>query len=169
VHGADESADVIQLSLSGEFLMSRRIALSVAAGVVVLGGAGAFALAYAGNQPPALAHSTARYTAPDGDRDGSLTFTTDVTASPDVKSVKVLAWPANSSFAKKALTAKDMAAAESAVCKPSGGHTERCTYEATVTRADADGSPRGLWHVAVLATAKDGGTTLDTKAADFTR
>ncbi|MFJ1967078.1 hypothetical protein ACIO93_00215 [Streptomyces sp. NPDC087903] len=34
-------------------------------------------------------------------------------------------------------------------------------------RAEADGSPRGLWHLAVLATAKDRDTTLDTKAADF--
>src|ERR1044072_8035648 len=70
----------IQLSLAGEFLMSRRIVLSVAAGVVVLGGAGAFALAYAGDQSPALAHSTARYTAPAADRDGSFGFTTDVRA-----------------------------------------------------------------------------------------
>ncbi|MFE1834556.1 DUF5707 domain-containing protein [Streptomyces sviceus] len=147
--------------------MSRRIVLSVTAGVVVLGGAGAFALAYAGDQSPTPAHSTARYTAPDGDHAGSFTFTTDVTASSGVRSVKVLAWPANSSFAKQGLTAKDMAAMESAVCKPSGGDTERCTYKATVTRADADGSPRGLWHVAVLVTAKDGDTTLDTKASDF--
>ncbi|MFF7279624.1 DUF5707 domain-containing protein [Streptomyces griseorubiginosus] len=148
--------------------MSRRIAVSVAAGVVVLGGAGGFALAHAGDQSPAPAHSTARYTAPTADRDGSLTFTTEVTASSDVKSVKVLAWPANSSFAKKGLTAKDMAAVESAVCKPSGGDSQRCTYKVPVTRADAEGSPRGQWHVAVLVTAEDGDTTLDTKAADFT-
>lgn len=76
--------------------MSRRIALAVAAGVVVLGGAGAFALAYAGEQPPAVSNSAARYTAPDGDRNGSLSFVTDVTAPSGVKSVKVLAWPANS-------------------------------------------------------------------------
>ncbi|WP_449353495.1 DUF5707 domain-containing protein, partial [Streptomyces shaanxiensis] len=138
--------------------MSRRIAVSVAAGVVVLGGAGGFALAYAGDQSPAPAHSTARYTAPTADRDGSLTFTTEVTASSDVKSVKVLAWPANSSFAKKGLTAKDMAAVESAVCKPSGGDSQRCTYKVPVTRADAEGSPRGQWHVAVLVTAEDGDT-----------
>ncbi|WP_328908000.1 DUF5707 domain-containing protein [Streptomyces sp. NBC_00234] len=148
--------------------MSRRIALSVAAGVVVLGGAGTFALAYAGEQPLALAHSTARYTAPDGDRDGSLTFATEVTASSGVKSVKVLAWPENSSFAKKELTTKDMAAVESAVCKPSGEDTVRCTYTAKVTGSDAESSPHGVWHVAVLATAQDGTTTLDTKAAGFT-
>jgi hypothetical protein len=148
--------------------MSRRVVVSVAAGVAVLAGAGAFALAYAGEQPPAVAHSAARYTAPDGDRSGSLTFTTDVTASSGVKNVKVLAWPANSSFAKKGLTAKDMAATESAVCKPSSGDTVRCTYKVAVTRDEADTSPRGQWHIAVLATANDGGTTLDTTAADFT-
>lgn len=148
--------------------MSRRIVVSVAAGVVVFGGAGVFALAYAGDQSPGPTHSTARYTAPAADRDGSLVFTTDVTTFSDVKSVKVLAWPANSSFATKGLTARDMAGAESAVCKPSGGDRQRCTYKAAVTRADAEGSPKGLWHVAVLVTAKDGDTTLDTKAADFT-
>ncbi|MEW2493349.1 DUF5707 domain-containing protein [Streptomyces nodosus] len=148
--------------------MSRRIALSVAAGVVVLGGAGAFALAHAEEQTPALAHSSARYTAPDKDRDGSLEFVTDVTASSGVRSVKVLAWPQKSPFAEKGLTAKDMAAAESAVCTPSGQNTVRCSYTVEVTAADAEESPRGAWHVAVLATAKDGTTTLDTEAAGFT-
>ncbi|MFD9115681.1 DUF5707 domain-containing protein [Streptomyces bottropensis] len=147
--------------------MSRRTLLSVAAGVVVLGGAGALTLAYAGDQPVKLAHSTARYTAPHGDRDGSLTFATDVTASSGVKSVKVLAWPQDSSFAKDGLAAKDMAGAESAVCKPSGKDTVHCTYSVKVTGSDAKSSPRGAWHVAVLATAKDGTTTLDTEAADF--
>ncbi|MFI0513810.1 DUF5707 domain-containing protein [Streptomyces sp. WSLK1-5] len=148
--------------------MSRRIALSVTAGVLVLGGAGAFALAQASEQPLSVTHGAARYAAPEGDRSGSLTFTTDVTASSGVKDVKVLAWPADSSFAKKGLTAKDMAAVESASCEPSGGDTVRCTYKVTVTRADAETSPRGAWHVAVLATAKDGDTRLDTRAADFT-
>ncbi|MFJ9743174.1 hypothetical protein [Streptomyces sp. NPDC101166] len=32
----------------------------------------------------------------------------------------------------------------------------------------AEASPRGLWHVAVLATAENGDTTLNTKAAEFT-
>ncbi|MFF7839799.1 DUF5707 domain-containing protein [Streptomyces ossamyceticus] len=148
--------------------MSRRTALSVAAGLVVLGGAGALTLAYAGDQPLKLAHGTARYTAPVGDRDGSLAFDTDVTASSGVKSVKVLAWPQDSSFAKDELTAKDMAHAESAVCKPSGKDTVSCTYRVKVTASDAKSSPRGTWHVAVLATAKDGTTTLDREAADFT-
>ncbi|SPF02248.1 DUF5707 domain-containing protein [Streptomyces sp. MA5143a] len=148
--------------------MSRRTALSVAAGLVVLGGAGALTLAYAGDQPLKLAHSTARYTAPAGDRDGSLAFDTDVTASSGVKSVKVLAWPQDSSLAKDELTADDMADAESAVCKPSGKDTVHCTYRVRVTASDAKSSPRGTWHVAVLATAKDGTTTLVGKAADFT-
>ncbi|MER5373329.1 DUF5707 domain-containing protein [Streptomyces sp. NPDC002553] len=148
--------------------MSRRIVLSLTAGVVVLGGAGALALAHAGGRSPVLAHGTARYAAPEGDRDGSLTFNTDVTASSGVKSLKVLAWPAKSTFAKKGLTAEDMAAAEKAVCRPAGGDAVRCTYRVPVAPADAEASPRGLWHVAVLATAKDGDTTLNTKAADFT-
>ncbi|WP_089107468.1 DUF5707 domain-containing protein [Streptomyces hyaluromycini] len=150
--------------------MSRRIALSVVAGVVVLGGAGAFALAYAGDQDPspALAHSTVRYTAPDGGRDGSLSFTTEVTAPSGVKNLKVLAWPEKSEFAKKPLTAKDMAEVASATCTPAGGHTVRCVYKGGMTAADIASSPHGAWHIAVLATAKDGHTTLDTKAAGFT-
>ncbi|MGW2276483.1 DUF5707 domain-containing protein [Streptomyces sp. NPDC001770] len=151
--------------------MSRRIALSVAAGVVALGGAGAFALAYADEaRPLTLAHSTARYEAPSGDHDGSLTFTTDVTASGGVKSVKVLAWPGDSVLADQGLTEKEMAYAEPAVCKPSGtdADTVRCTYRVAVTGEDAKDSPRGAWHVAVLATAKDGTTVLDTEAAGFT-
>ncbi|MFJ3671111.1 DUF5707 domain-containing protein [Streptomyces sp. NPDC090106] len=148
--------------------MSRRIALLVSAGVVVLGGAGAFAFAYAGEQTPSLSDSTARYTAPSGDGDGSLVFSTDVKASSGVKSVKVLAWPQDSSLGKKGLTAEDLADAESATCTPAGDDTVHCTYKAAVTRAEAKGSPQGAWHVAVLATAKNGTTTLDTTAADFT-
>ncbi|MGW1408492.1 DUF5707 domain-containing protein [Streptomyces sp. NPDC002403] len=147
--------------------MSRRAALSIVTGVILLGGAGVFAFAQAAEQPLALTHSTARYTAPDGDRAGSLAFVTDVTAPSDVKSVKVLAWPQNSSFAKKGLTAKDMAAVEQADCTSSGQDTMRCTYTAEVTGADAESFPRGSWHVAVLATAQDGTTILDTEAAGF--
>ncbi|WNZ09010.1 DUF5707 domain-containing protein [Streptomyces sp. 11x1] len=148
--------------------MSRRIALSVAAGVVVLGGAGALTLAYAGDESVGPAHSTARYTAPDGDRDGSLTFATDVTAPSGVRSVQVLAWPQDSSFAEDELTAEDMAEVDRAVCEPSGEDTVHCTYSVKVTASDAESSPRGAWHVAVLATAEDGTTTLDREAAGFT-
>src|SRR3954453_12222007 len=139
--------------------MSRRIAVYVAAGVIVLAGAGAYALAYAGEQPPALTHSTAHYTAPAGGSDGSLTFTTDVTASSGVKNVKVLAWPAASSLAKHKLTAKDMPAAETAVCKAAGKHTVHCTYSITVSPGEAKSSPTGTWHIAVLAEAKNDTTT----------
>ncbi|MFG2603338.1 DUF5707 domain-containing protein [Streptomyces sp. NPDC048514] len=148
--------------------MSRRTAVSLAAGVVVLAGAGAFALAYAGEQPPALAHGTARYTAPDGGRNGSFTFTTEVTASSGVKSLKVLAWPADSSLAGKEPTAKEMAETEAATCEHAGDTTVKCTYRTAVTGAEAASSPRGPWHVAVLAGAEDGTTTLDTEAASFT-
>ena len=56
---------------------------------------------------------------------------------------------------------------ESAKCKPSAGDTVRCVYSVPVTGADAESSPRGAWHVAVLATSKDGDSKLLTKAADF--
>ncbi|MGY5049186.1 DUF5707 domain-containing protein [Streptomyces sp. 900105755] len=150
--------------------MSRRIALSVVAGVVVLAGAGAFALAYAGDQDPApaLSHGTVRYTAPEAGHPGSLSFTTEVTAPSGVKSLKVLAWPEKSEFADRPLTAKDMAEVESATCTPAGGHTVRCVYREAVSAADAASSAHGTWHIAVLATAEDGHTTLDTEAADFT-
>jgi hypothetical protein len=82
--------------------------------------------------------------------------------------VKVLAWPGDSTFTEQGLTEKDMASVEPAVCKPSGAETVRCTYRVAVTGQDAKDSPRGAWHVAVLATAKDGATKLDTEAADFT-
>ncbi|MEU4878539.1 DUF5707 domain-containing protein [Streptomyces sp. NPDC021608] len=147
--------------------MSRRMALSVAAGAVVLVGAGTYALAYAGEQPPALTHATARYTAPEGGRDGALTFTAFVTASSGVKDVKVLAWPQNSSLGRDEPTAKDMAAAEPAVCKPFKKHTATCTYTVPTTASDAESAPRGVWHVAVLATARNGTTALDARAADF--
>ncbi|WP_460071147.1 DUF5707 domain-containing protein [Streptomyces sp. YKOK-I1] len=148
--------------------MSRRTALSVVAGVVVLAGAGAFALAYAADPAPALTHGTARYSAPDGGRDGSFTFSTEVEASSGVKSLKVLAWPEKSSLAAKRPTAEEMRRAESARCTPAAADTVRCVYTVTVTDADAASFPRGSWHVAALATAVDGTTTLDTEAVDFT-
>ena len=148
--------------------MTRGIALSVAAGVVVLVGAGAYALAYAGEQPPVLTHATARYSAPDGGRDGSLTFATLVTASSGVKGVKVLAWPQNSSLAKANPTAEDMAAAEPAVCRPYKRHTVSCTYTVRATSQEVEASPHGVWHVAVLATARNGTTALKTQAANYT-
>ncbi|WP_328825959.1 DUF5707 domain-containing protein [Streptomyces sp. NBC_00252] len=83
-------------------------------------------------------------------------------------SVKALAWPAASPFAKRGLTVKEMADAEAAKCTPSGHDVVHYTYRVAVTRAEANGSPRGRWHIAVLATAKNGDTTLKTKAADFT-
>ncbi|MFD8820072.1 DUF5707 domain-containing protein [Streptomyces sp. NPDC059627] len=148
--------------------MSLLASLSFVAVVLVLGGAGAFALGYAEDQPPALAHSTVRYTAPDGGRDGSLTFATEVTAPSDIVSMKVLAWAENSSLVDRPVTVKEMAQTESATCKSAGQSTTRCVYRAAVSAADAASSPHGTWHVAVLAMARDGRTILDTKAADFT-
>ncbi|MFE7172669.1 DUF5707 domain-containing protein [Streptomyces sp. NPDC057616] len=145
----------------------RRVVLSVATGVVVLGGAGAFAMAQAGEQPPALVHSAAHYTAPTGDRGGSFTFTTGVTASSGLKSLKVLAWPADSTLGKKGPTAREMTQVDSATCRPAPDDTARCTYTTPVDRADVAMSPHGTWHIAVLASAKNGTTTFDAKVTDF--
>ncbi|MEU8534967.1 DUF5707 domain-containing protein [Streptomyces parvulus] len=146
--------------------MSRRIIMGSAAALVVLGGGGAFALAHAGEQPPALNNSTARYTAPAGDREGSFTFTTDVTAGSGVKSLKVLAWPADSPvLVKNPLSQKELAAVESATCKPTGDDTAHCTYRVTVTAAE---SAKGRWHVATLATADNGDISFNDKTATFT-
>ncbi|MGW4926417.1 DUF5707 domain-containing protein [Streptomyces parvulus] len=149
--------------------MSRRIIAGSAAALVVLGGAGAFALAHADEQPSALNNSTTRYTAPSADREGSFTFTTDVTAASGVKSLKVLAWPADSPvLAKKPLTQKELAAVESATCKPTGDDTAHCTYKVTVTAAEAAESAKGRWHVATLATAGNGDIFFNDKTATFT-
>ncbi|MEW2450967.1 DUF5707 domain-containing protein [Streptomyces parvulus] len=149
--------------------MSRRIILGSAAALVVLGGAGAFALAQAGEQPPTLNESTARYVAPAADREGSFTFTTAVTAPSGVKSLKVMAWPADSSFvAKDPLTEKELAAAESAACKPIGDDASRCTYRVTVTAAEAAESAKGRWYVATLVTADNGDTAFNDRTATFT-
>ena len=57
-------------------------------------------------------------------------------------------------------------------CRPSRRDVDRVrslsprTY--TISGTSADSSPGGPWHIAVLATADDGFSTLDTKAADLT-
>ncbi|MDN3029407.1 DUF5707 domain-containing protein [Streptomyces sp. S.PB5] len=148
--------------------MSGRIIVGSAAALVVVGGVGAFALAHAGQQPPVVEHSTARYTAPADDRAGSFTFTADVTADSGVKSLKVLAWPADGPFAKTGLSEKELAAVEPATCTPAGGDTARCTYQVTVSAAEAAEAATGRWYVATLATADNGDTAFADQSATFT-
>jgi hypothetical protein len=149
--------------------MSRRtVVLSVVTAALLIGGAGAFAVARTGDEPPVLSGSAARYTAPTALRDGAVTFVTDVTASSGVKSLKVLAWPENGPFSKDKLTAKDMAEVESADCEDAKGDTVVCTYEVPVIAKDLAESPRGTWHIATLATAEDGTTTFADRAATVT-
>ncbi|MFJ2239722.1 DUF5707 domain-containing protein [Streptomyces sp. NPDC087859] len=144
--------------------MSRRIILSATTAVAVLGAAGAFALAQAGEQPPALKDSAVRYTAPAAGHDGSLSFTTQITAPSGLKSLKVLAWP-KGAFADKPLTEKDMKNVESATCKPAGDDTQHCTYRVPVTATEAG---QDTWYVATLATGKNGDTVFADKSATFT-
>lgn len=150
--------------------MSRRIILSATTAVAVLGAAGAFALAQAGEQPPALKDSAVRYTAPAAGHDGSLSFTTQITAPSGLKSLKVLAWP-KGAFADKPLTEKDLKNVESATCKPAGDDTLHCTYRVPVTATDAaEATEAGqdTWYVATLAKGKNGDTVFADKSATFT-
>ncbi|WNI27778.1 DUF5707 domain-containing protein [Streptomyces sp. ITFR-6] len=144
--------------------MSKRVIATSLAGTAVLGAAGAVAFAaQASEAKPQVRDGEAAYVTPHGTRDGSLTFTVHVSDDSGVRGVKVLAWPGT---LKPAPTAKEMKDVESAKCAAAGDGAARCTYTVKVTEADA--VPAGAWHVAVLATAKDGDTAFVPRAADFT-
>ncbi|MFJ7061232.1 DUF5707 domain-containing protein [Streptomyces griseobrunneus] len=150
--------------------MSKRVvAISALAGVALLGGAGAYAFAgESGSDGPEVTKGSVAYVAPSQGKDGSLTFTARVSDDSGVRNLKVLAWPESMAPAPDA---KAMAHVESATCEPSGPSGDRaalCTYTIKVTGAEAAESPKGPWHVAVLASAKDGGKTFVPKAAGFT-
>ncbi|MYX15938.1 hypothetical protein GTY67_21525 [Streptomyces sp. SID8374] len=153
--------------------MSKRVVtISALAGVALLGGAGAYAFAGEsgsnGSAGPEVTKASVAYVAPGKDKDGSLTFTARVADGSGVRNLKVLAWPASMAPAPDA---GDMAHIESATCEPtgpSGDEAALCTYKVKVTTAEAAESPKGAWHVAVLASAKDGGKTFAPKAAGFT-
>ncbi|MFJ2209923.1 DUF5707 domain-containing protein [Streptomyces microflavus] len=150
--------------------MSKRVVtISALAGVALLGGAGAYAFAgEAGSDGPAVAKGSVAYVAPGQGKDGSLSFTARVSDDSGVRNLKVLAWPGSMAPAPDA---KEMAHVESATCEPSGPSGDEaalCTYTVKVTAAEAAESPKGPWHVAVLASAEDGGRTFVQKAAGFT-
>ncbi|WP_200309272.1 DUF5707 domain-containing protein [Streptomyces adelaidensis] len=145
--------------------MSKRIIVSSVVGVLALGGvaAGGLAVASAATKP-AVEDSSVRYVAPSGDKDGSLTFTANVSDDSGVKSLKVIAWPASS---KLDPTEAEMEHVDSAECDSTSDETSRCTYELTVTKADAADLDKGTWYVSALATAKDGDTEFVSPAATF--
>ncbi|MFD5971763.1 DUF5707 domain-containing protein [Streptomyces bacillaris] len=147
--------------------MSKRVVtVSALAGAALLVGAGAYAFAgETGSTGPEVTQASVAYAAPASGKDGSLTFTARVTDASGVRGLKVLAWPANLAPAPKA---DEMTYVEPATCEPSGAGAARCTYTVRITAAEAADSPKGAWHVAVLASAKDGGRTFVPEAADFT-
>ncbi|MFB8102215.1 MULTISPECIES: DUF5707 domain-containing protein [unclassified Streptomyces] len=150
--------------------MSKRVVtVSALAGIALLGGAGAYAFAgETRSAGPEVTKGSVGYVAPGKDEDGSLTFTARVADDSGVRNLKVLAWPASMAPAPDA---EDMAHVESATCEPagpSGDAAALCTYKVKVTAAEAAESPKGAWHVAVLASAEDGGRTFAPKAAGFT-
>ncbi|NEB00681.1 DUF5707 domain-containing protein [Streptomyces sp. SID13726] len=145
--------------------MSKRIVLSSLVAVAAVGGitAGGLAVASAATEPT-VEHASARYTAPTGDRDGSLSFTADVSDDSGVRDLKVLAWPLSSQLDP---TAEELRDVESAKCVSVSDETARCTYTLTVTKADAAELATGAWQVSVLATGEDGDTVFVGDAARF--
>ncbi|MFE8972485.1 DUF5707 domain-containing protein [Streptomyces cyaneofuscatus] len=153
-------------------MSQRAVTISALAGAALLAGAGAYAFAGetggSGSTGPEVTKASAAYVAPTADKDGSLTFTAEVSDDSGVRNLKVLAWPASMTPAPDA---EDMAHVESAACEPSGSSGDKaalCTYTVKVTSAEAAESPNGAWHVGVLASAENGGTTFAPKAAGFT-
>lgn len=145
--------------------MSKRILVSSIVGVVVLGGVAAGGLAMASSATKTtLENGSARYVAPSGSAEGTLTFTADVRDDSGVSGLKVLAWPVSS---KLDPTEAELGDADGAKCRSSSAETSRCTYTLKVTKAEAAELPRGSWHVSALATAKDGGTAFVSRAAVF--
>jgi uncharacterized protein DUF5707 len=145
--------------------MSKRIVVPSVIGAVAVGGIAVGGVAAATSDAElTLENSSARYTAPTSDREGSLTFTTEVTDGSGVRSLKVLAWPKSSDLKPKE---KEMAEAENATCKESSAETYRCTYVLKVTPKEAAELAKGTWHVTALAKAKDGDTLFVPKAASF--
>ncbi|GAA2635008.1 DUF5707 domain-containing protein [Streptomyces axinellae] len=145
-------------------MSKRAIAVSVA-GAVAVGGIAAGGVAAATASTPLTVQSTsARYTAPTSGNDGALTVTAKVSDDSGVRGVKVLAWPKSSGLEPKK---KEMTHAENATCKETGEERATCTYVLKVTPKDAARPAKGTWYVATLATAEDGDTAFDPKAASF--
>ncbi|MFF9220679.1 DUF5707 domain-containing protein [Streptomyces viridosporus] len=145
--------------------MSQRALVSSLIGVAVVGGvtAGGIAMASPGTAP-ALKNGSARYTAPSGDRTGSLTFTVDAADDSGVENVKVVARSARS---KLDPAEEEMRHVEDATCRSISDVASRCTYTLEVTRAEAAEPTPGTWYVSALMTAEDGDTAFAPHAAGF--
>ncbi|WP_326691583.1 MULTISPECIES: DUF5707 domain-containing protein [unclassified Streptomyces] len=145
--------------------MSKRVVVSSVIGAVAVGGIAIGGVAVA-TSPAELTvdNSSARYTAPTSEAEGSLTFTAEVTDDSGARGLKVLAWPKSSDLKPKE---KEMADAENATCKKSSEETYKCSYVLKVTSKDAAELAKGTWHVSALAKAKDGDTVFVPKAASF--
>ncbi|MFJ5175907.1 DUF5707 domain-containing protein [Streptomyces griseoviridis] len=146
--------------------MSKRLVVSSVIGVAVFGAvvAGGLAVAAAATELT-VDHATARYTPASGKKAASLTFTADVRDDSGVKSLNVLAWPADS---KLDPTERDMRDVDRATCAKVSAEKAVCTYAPPITEKEAARLTEGTWYVSVLATAKDGDTTFVPKAAEFT-
>lgn len=145
--------------------MTKRVLLSSLLGIAVIGAvtAGGLAMASTGTEPTVKKESV-HYVAPTGGRAGSLTFTAEAHDDSGVRGLKVLAWPASSELDP---TKAEMRDVESATCRGTSDETARCVFSLKVTTEEAAALERGTWYVSTLATAKDGGTVFQPRAATF--
>ncbi|MFI2376193.1 DUF5707 domain-containing protein [Streptomyces sp. NPDC018964] len=142
--------------------MSKRVLVPSVIGLVTLT-AGGYAMASTATQPT-VENGTAGYTAPSQRGEGKLSFTADVSDDSGVREVRVVAWPAGSELDP---TESELRYVDEAECRSTSDETSHCAYTLKVTRQDAADLAEGTWHVSVLATAKDGGTTFVPRAATF--
>lgn len=149
--------------------MSKRVLVPSAIGVVALGAlaAGGYAMASSATQPT-VKNGSASYVAPSRQGAGELSYTADVSDDSGVREVRAIAWPASSELDP---TEAELRYVDKAECRSIPDETSRCTYTLKVTQQDAADLAEGTWHVSVLATAEDGGTTFVPRAAavDVTR
>ncbi|MEU6348255.1 DUF5707 domain-containing protein [Streptomyces sp. NPDC047072] len=145
--------------------MSKRIVVSSVVAVAAVGAitAGGLAIASAATELT-VAKSSARYTAPSGGFEGSVTLTADVSDDSGARGLKVLAWPVSS---KLDPTEAELRSAESATCESVSDETARCTYTVKFSKEEAAELAGGTWQVSVLATAEDGDTKFLPDATTF--
>lgn len=144
--------------------MSKRVLIPSVIGAAALGAVavGGYAMASTDTKP-SVENSTVVYTAPTGERAGKLSFTADVSDDSGIREFRVIAWPASSGLEP---TKDELRHVDKAKCTNTSSQKARCTYTLKVTRKDAAEIPTGVWHVSVLAQAKDG-TTFLPRAATF--
>lgn len=145
--------------------MSKRVVIPSVIGAAALGSValGGYAMASTDTRP-SVENGTVVYIAPSGKQAGKFSFTADVSDDSGIRGLRVIAWPASSGLEP---TKDELRHVDRAKCTNISAEKARCTYTLKVTQKDVAEMPTGVWHVSVLAEAKDGGTTFLPDAATF--